>query len=174
MSIADAHHEREARCDMRSCCFYCLLMFILVYLGSAQSVAQEAVPHGTHDVTLDLLLPTPHEMEAGTGYVSLGSSIRLSAPEKWVGAVDRYLWVLNEVLHAKEAGPVTVVKEPSAAAIRVLRKAQGTLPENGYELKIGAGVIELAAPDPGGVFNGPIQSQRDPHGILRHVPVPGA
>jgi hypothetical protein len=129
-------------------------MFILVYLGSDQAVAREAVPHGMHDVTLDLLLPTPHEMEAGTGHVSLGPSIRLSVPEKWAGAVDRYLWVLNEVLQARKAGPVTVVKEASAAAIRVVQKAQGTLPENGYELKIGAGVIDLAAPDPGGVFNG--------------------
>jgi len=129
-------------------------MFILVYLGFAQAVAQEAVPPGTHDETLDLLLPTPHEMEAGTDHVSLGPPIQLSVPEKWAGAVDRYLWVLNEVLQARKAGPVTVVKEASAAAIRVVQKAQGTLPENGYELKTGAGVIELAAPDPGGVFNG--------------------
>lgn len=138
---------------MRTCCCYCLSMLILVNLGFAQAIAQEAVPHGTN-VTLDLLLPTPHEMEAGTSHVSLEPSIRLSVPEKWAGAVNRYLWVLNEVLQARKTSLVMVVKESSAAAIRVVQKAQGTLPENGYELKIGTDVIELAAPDPGGVFNG--------------------
>jgi len=137
---------------MRTC--YCFPMLILGYLGSVHAVAQEAVPHGTHDVTLALLLPAPHEMEAGTGHVSLGPSLRLSVPEKWAGTVDRYLWVLNKVLQAREAGTVTVVKEACAAAIRIAQKAEGTLPENGYELKIRGGVIELAAPDPGGVFNG--------------------
>ena len=139
---------------MRTCYCYCLSLLILVCWGFAQAVAQEAVARGTHDVTLELLLPAPHEMEAATGYVSLGPSIRMSVPEKWAGTVDRYLWVINEVLRAWKAGPVAVVKEASAATIRVVQNAEGGLPENGYELKIGASVIELAAPDPGGVFNG--------------------
>jgi hypothetical protein len=117
-------------------------------------VAQEAVQPGTPNVALELLLPAPREMEIGAGHVSLGPLIQLSVPEKWRSAVDRYLWVLDEALQARKAGPVTVVKEASAAVIRLVQKDEGALPENGYELKMGGDVIELAACDPGGVFNG--------------------
>jgi len=119
-----------------------------------QAVAEEAVPRETQDAMLELLLPAPQEMEAGTGRLSFGPSIRLSVPEKWAGTIGRHLWLLDEVLRARKAGPVAVTQEASAAAIRVVEAAEGRLPEDGYEMKIGAGAIEIAAPDPGGVFNG--------------------
>ena len=141
-----------------------LLIFVAVFLADliAAQAAELIVapdPQGrtttrTHAAAWDLLLPAPHEVKAEAGRVRFGASIRLSVPDEWAGAVGQYLWLLNEVLEAREAEPVILVKRKSAAAIRVVRKPDGGLPENGYELKIGRRVIELTAASPSGVFNG--------------------
>ncbi len=83
----------------------------------------------------------------------LGPSIRLSVPDEWTDSVGRYLWLLNEVLEVRKAGPVTLVKKRSTAAISVVRKVKKDLPDDGYELEIGTRGIELTAASPGGVFN---------------------
>jgi hypothetical protein len=129
-------------------------MLAFAFFVFAAPAPREAVAAGTHDATLDLLLPAPHEVKAGEGHVLLGPSIRLSVPEQWRGTIGRYLWLLDEVLVARNAGTVTVVKDAPGAVIRVVHKAEGNFPENGYELKIGSGAIDLAARDSGGLFNG--------------------
>ncbi|MCC6127371.1 MAG: family 20 glycosylhydrolase [Pirellulales bacterium] len=103
---------------------------------------------------LKLLLPAPQELQAGTGSLTLKSSIRLSVSAQFADDVGRYRWLLDEVLQARKADPVEVVKEPSAAAVRVLRATEADLPKNGYELTVGENAIELKATDSAGVFNG--------------------
>ena len=121
-------------------------------LANAQT--KPATAETAQETAWRLLLPAPHEVETGDGCVSLGPSIELDVPAKWGGTVGRYLWLLNEVLESRKAVPAKIVEGSSAAAIHVVQKAAGDLPENGYELKVGNGAIELAASDPGGVFNG--------------------
>jgi hypothetical protein len=134
--------------------YFYFLILVLTILGFAVTVPCRAEEKPPQKSPLKLLLPAPQEMKAGNGKMALGSSIRINAAEKWAATVDRSLWLLDEALAARKAGPVTVVKEPSAATIRVTQSTAADLPENGYELKIGGGAIELASRDSAGVFNG--------------------
>ncbi|MBN2292416.1 MAG: beta-N-acetylhexosaminidase, partial [Pirellulales bacterium] len=137
---------------MRAC--KSLSVLILVFLEIALVASPEGFAWAVRNGSFDLLLPAPHEVQVGTGEVVLGIPIRLSAPEPWKAAVGRSLWLLNEVLESRRAGPVAIAKKTSGAAIHVVRKPKGDMPENGYELTIAGGAIELAASDLGGVFNG--------------------
>jgi hypothetical protein len=132
----------------------CLSGLILVFLSFTQASSREAVVQGARDAAFDLLLPAPHEVEVVAGHVLLRSPIKMSVPKQWEAAAGRHLWLLNEVLQLRGARPVVIAKDAADAAIRLVGKKEGGLPENGYELKIGNGIVELAAPDAGGVFNG--------------------
>jgi len=102
-----------------------------------------------------LLLPAPQQIElSGEMTKTLHAPILLNVDAGWGKEVNRYLWMLDEVLAARKAGPVKTANDSSQAGIRILKKTDGGLPYNGYELEVGKECVVISAADAGGVFNG--------------------